>query len=124
YPDLELAKKMSMDEHQEKREGGGTDADMEKAIKLSLDPSFLPQGQPPIGGVAIRDPVSETIPKLPEVVGKGKAKVIEEQATHFLVDIVGNPLSLHFNKINKKIRKNVERESRERKLERNIELDD
>ncbi|GJX07723.1 retrovirus-related pol polyprotein from transposon TNT 1-94 [Tanacetum coccineum] len=72
--DLETAKKMSLDEHQEKREGGGTDADLEKAIKLSLDPSFLPQGQPPVGGVAIRDPVSETIPKLPEVVGKGKAK--------------------------------------------------
>ncbi|GJX70168.1 hypothetical protein Tco_0307339 [Tanacetum coccineum] len=26
--------------------------------------------KPPVGGVAIRDPVSETIPKLPEVVGK------------------------------------------------------
>ncbi|GJW39898.1 hypothetical protein Tco_0065743 [Tanacetum coccineum] len=86
-PDLELAKKMSLDEHQEKREGGGTDADLEKAIKLSLDPSFLPRGQPPVGGVAIRDPVSETIPKLPEVVGKGKAKVTEEQAAHFLVDL-------------------------------------
>ncbi|GKG63587.1 hypothetical protein Tco_0643135, partial [Tanacetum coccineum] len=35
---------------------------------------------------------------------------------------VGNPLSLHFNKINKKIRKNVERESRERKLERKNEI--
>ncbi|GKB93032.1 hypothetical protein Tco_0979169 [Tanacetum coccineum] len=32
--------------------------------------SFLPQGQAPVGGVAIRDPVSETTPKLPEVVGK------------------------------------------------------
>ncbi|GJW85072.1 ribonuclease H-like domain-containing protein [Tanacetum coccineum] len=31
----------------------------------------------------------------------------------YLTDYVGNPLSLHFNKINKKIRKNVERESRE-----------
>ncbi|GJZ61903.1 hypothetical protein Tco_0618040 [Tanacetum coccineum] len=38
--------------------------------------------------------------------------------------ITGNPLSLHFNKINKKIRKNVERESRERKLERKMEMDD
>ncbi|GJR51011.1 hypothetical protein Tco_1401532 [Tanacetum coccineum] len=65
-PDLELAKKMSLDEHQEKREGGG---------------------QPPVEGVAIRDPVSETIPKLLEIVGKGKAKVTEEQAAHFLVDL-------------------------------------
>ncbi|GKC81833.1 hypothetical protein Tco_1137550 [Tanacetum coccineum] len=53
----------------------------------SLDPSFLPRGQPPVGGVAIRDPVSETIPKLPKVVGKGKAKITEEQAAHFLVDL-------------------------------------
>ncbi|GJY47584.1 hypothetical protein Tco_0436647 [Tanacetum coccineum] len=73
-PDLELDKKVSLDEHQEKREGGGIDADLEKVIKLSLDPSFFPQGQPPVGGLVIRDQVSETIPKLPEVVGKGKAK--------------------------------------------------
>ncbi|GJS18862.1 hypothetical protein Tco_0413334 [Tanacetum coccineum] len=73
-PALELAKKMSLDAHQEKGEGEGADADIERAIKLSLDPSFLPQGQAPVGGVAIRDPVSETTPKLPEVVGKGVIK--------------------------------------------------
>ncbi|GKG05452.1 hypothetical protein Tco_0325538, partial [Tanacetum coccineum] len=68
-PDLELAKKMSLEAHQEK--GEGDDADMERAIKLSLDPAFLPQGQAPVGGVTIRDPVSETTPKLPpEVVAK------------------------------------------------------
>ncbi|GJT93678.1 hypothetical protein Tco_1082523 [Tanacetum coccineum] len=67
-PDLELAKKMSLDAHQEKGEGEGADADMERAIKLSLDTAFLPQGQAPVGGVTIRDPVSETTPKLPEVV--------------------------------------------------------
>ncbi|GJS35404.1 hypothetical protein Tco_0533786 [Tanacetum coccineum] len=69
-PALELAKKMSLDAHQEKGEGEGADADIERAIKLSLDPSFLPQGQAPVRGVAIRDPISETTPKLPEVVGK------------------------------------------------------
>ncbi|GKA47491.1 hypothetical protein Tco_0740374 [Tanacetum coccineum] len=53
----------------------------------SDDPSFLPQGQAPVGGVTIRDPVSETTPKLPEVVGKGKAIVIEEQVTHSLIDL-------------------------------------
>ncbi|GJY42058.1 hypothetical protein Tco_0429328 [Tanacetum coccineum] len=42
-PDLELAKKMSMESHQEKGEGEGDDADMERAIKLSLDPAFLPK---------------------------------------------------------------------------------
>ncbi|GKB58253.1 hypothetical protein Tco_0914439 [Tanacetum coccineum] len=72
-PDLELAKKMSLEAHQEKGEGEGDDADMERAIKLSLDPAFLPQGRAPVGGVTIRDPVSETTPKLHEVVGKGKA---------------------------------------------------
>ncbi|GKA23431.1 hypothetical protein Tco_0709393 [Tanacetum coccineum] len=35
-PDLELAKKMSLEAHQEKGEGEGDDADMERAIKLSL----------------------------------------------------------------------------------------
>ncbi|GKC80467.1 hypothetical protein Tco_1131241, partial [Tanacetum coccineum] len=35
-PDLELAKKMSLEAHQEKGEGEGDDADLERAIKLSL----------------------------------------------------------------------------------------
>ncbi|GKE41236.1 hypothetical protein Tco_1464641 [Tanacetum coccineum] len=41
-PDLELAKKMSLEAHQEKGEGEANDANMERAIKLSLDPAFLP----------------------------------------------------------------------------------
>ncbi|GKA96166.1 retrovirus-related pol polyprotein from transposon TNT 1-94 [Tanacetum coccineum] len=53
-PALELAKKLSLDAHQEKGEGEGADADLERAIKLSLDPSFLPQRQAPVGGVAIQ----------------------------------------------------------------------
>ncbi|GJX60362.1 hypothetical protein Tco_0291752 [Tanacetum coccineum] len=48
-PDLELAKQMSLEAHQEKKEGEGDDADMERAIKLSLDPAFLPQGRAPVG---------------------------------------------------------------------------
>ncbi|GJZ93487.1 hypothetical protein Tco_0665552 [Tanacetum coccineum] len=86
-PDLELAKKMSLEAHQEKGEGEGDDADMERAIKLSLDPAFLPQGRAPVGGVTIRDPVSETTSKLHEVVGKGKAVVTEEQVAHSLIDL-------------------------------------
>ncbi|GJU70315.1 retrovirus-related pol polyprotein from transposon TNT 1-94 [Tanacetum coccineum] len=85
--DLELAKKMSLDAHQEKGEGEGDDADIERAIKLSLDPSFLPQGRAPVGGVTIKDLVSETTPKLPEVVGKCKAIVTEEQVAHSLIDL-------------------------------------
>ncbi|GJZ38664.1 hypothetical protein Tco_0585227 [Tanacetum coccineum] len=86
-PDLKLAKKMSLDAHQEKGEGEGADADIERAIKLSLDPSFLPQGQAHVRGVVIRDPIFETTPKLPEVVGKGKAIVTEEQVAHSLINL-------------------------------------
>ncbi|GKB84642.1 hypothetical protein Tco_0956914 [Tanacetum coccineum] len=86
-PDLELAKKLSLETPQEKGEGEGDDADLERAIKLSLDPAFLPQGRAPVGGVTIRDPVSETTSKLHEVVGKGKAVVTEEQVAHSLIDL-------------------------------------
>ncbi|GJT37311.1 hypothetical protein Tco_0937176 [Tanacetum coccineum] len=86
-PLSELAKKMSFGCASRKGEGEGADADIERAIKLSLDPSFLPQGRAPVGGVTIRDPVSETTPKLPEVEGKGKAIVTEEQVAHSLIDL-------------------------------------
>ncbi|GJY64248.1 histone deacetylase 14, partial [Tanacetum coccineum] len=86
-PDLEMAKKMSLEAHQEKGEGEGDDADMERAIKLSLDPAFLPQGRAPVGGVMIRDPVSETTSKLHEVVGKGKAGVMKEQMVAPFLDV-------------------------------------
>ncbi|GJR92826.1 hypothetical protein Tco_0265000 [Tanacetum coccineum] len=86
-PDLELAKKLSLETHQEKGKGEGDDADLELAIKLSLDPTLQPQRQAPVGGVTIRDPVSETTPKLHEVVGKGKAVVSEEQVAHSLIDM-------------------------------------
>ncbi|GJY50665.1 hypothetical protein Tco_0441512 [Tanacetum coccineum] len=86
-PDLERAKKMSLEALQEKGEGEGDDADLERAIKLSLDPAFLPQGRAPVGGVTIREPVSETTSKLHEVVGKGKAIVTEEQVAHSLIDL-------------------------------------
>ncbi|GJS83747.1 hypothetical protein Tco_0750288 [Tanacetum coccineum] len=71
---LELAKKMSLNGHQEKGEGEGADADIERTIKLSLDPSFLPRGRAPVGGVTIKDSVSETTPILPEVVDKDVIK--------------------------------------------------
>ncbi|GKA08306.1 hypothetical protein Tco_0687637 [Tanacetum coccineum] len=71
--------KLSLETPQEKGEGEGDDADLERAIKLSLDPALLPQGRAPVGGVTIREPGSEATPKLQEVVGKGKAVVTEEQ---------------------------------------------
>ncbi|GJW77588.1 hypothetical protein Tco_0139270 [Tanacetum coccineum] len=78
---------LSLETPQEKGEGEGDNADLERAIKLSLDPAFLPQGRAPVGGVTIRDPVSEATPKLHEVVGKGKAVVSEEQVAHSLVNL-------------------------------------
>ncbi|GJW08396.1 putative ribonuclease H-like domain-containing protein [Tanacetum coccineum] len=72
---------------EEDGEEEGNDADLERAIKLSLDPTFLPQGRAPVGGVTIRDPVSETTSKLHETVGKGKAVVSEEQVAHSLIDM-------------------------------------
>ncbi|GJT33675.1 retrovirus-related pol polyprotein from transposon TNT 1-94 [Tanacetum coccineum] len=62
--------RLSLEAHQEKGKEEGNDADLERAIKLSLDPSFLPQGRAHVGGVTIRDPVSEATPELHEVVGK------------------------------------------------------
>ncbi|GJY85923.1 hypothetical protein Tco_0499949 [Tanacetum coccineum] len=53
--------KLSLDVHQEKGEGDGAHADLERAIKLSLDPSFLPQRQAPVGGVAIHERVAEVL---------------------------------------------------------------
>ncbi|GJS44089.1 hypothetical protein Tco_0569132 [Tanacetum coccineum] len=81
-PDLELAKKLILETPQEKGEGEGDDADLERAIKLSLDPAFLPQGRAPVGGVTIRDPVSETTSKLHEVVAR-KGIVTEESSSSF-----------------------------------------
>ncbi|GKG21360.1 hypothetical protein Tco_0383955, partial [Tanacetum coccineum] len=53
----------------------------------TLDPAFLPQGRTPVGGVTIRDPISETTTKLPKVVGKGKAIVTEEQVANSLIGL-------------------------------------
>ncbi|GJY90955.1 reverse transcriptase domain-containing protein [Tanacetum coccineum] len=65
-PDLDLAKKLSLEAHQEKVDE---------------------EGRAPVGGVTIRDPVSETTSKLHETVGKGKAVVSEEQVAHSLIDM-------------------------------------
>ncbi|GJY95927.1 putative ribonuclease H-like domain-containing protein [Tanacetum coccineum] len=70
-PDLELAKKLSLETHQEKGKGEGDDADLELAIKLRLDPALLPQRQAPVGGVTIRDPCQETLQTDEVVEGKG-----------------------------------------------------
>ncbi|GJU58069.1 hypothetical protein Tco_1235835 [Tanacetum coccineum] len=60
---------------------------LEMLYSLAMDRPFMPTWSPqPVGGVSIRDPVSEATPKLHEVVGKGKAVVSEEQVAHSLID--------------------------------------
>ncbi|GKF65494.1 hypothetical protein Tco_0192011 [Tanacetum coccineum] len=85
-PDLELAKKMSLEAHKK--------GEKEKA-PIKVTPLLIHYGRfskviTPllvVEGVTIRDPISETTPKLPEVVGKGKAIVTEEQVAHSLIDL-------------------------------------
>ncbi|GKA67401.1 hypothetical protein Tco_0767209, partial [Tanacetum coccineum] len=64
------------------------DDDSDLELAKNLDTAFLPQGRAPVGGVTIRDPVSEATPKLHAVVGKGKAVVSEEQVAHSLIDLL------------------------------------
>ncbi|GJT92985.1 hypothetical protein Tco_1081830 [Tanacetum coccineum] len=72
-PDLERAKKMSLEAHQEKGEGEGDDADLERAIKLSLDPALSqPQGRAPLWRSNDHGSSTKQLPKLHEVVGQGK----------------------------------------------------
>ncbi|GJZ58439.1 retrovirus-related pol polyprotein from transposon TNT 1-94, partial [Tanacetum coccineum] len=70
--DYELAIKMSLDSFQAQSKGEGKceDFEFERALKMCLD-SFQAQSREPIGGVAIRELISKTICKLPEVEGKG-----------------------------------------------------
>ncbi|GKG62690.1 hypothetical protein Tco_0636421, partial [Tanacetum coccineum] len=56
-------------------QGEEVDYDLLPGIQMSLE-SF----QPPVSGVAIRKPVSETTQKLPVVEGKGKGIATDEQA--------------------------------------------
>ncbi|GJT17332.1 putative ribonuclease H-like domain-containing protein [Tanacetum coccineum] len=68
-PELELAKKLSLETHQEKGEGEGDDADLERAIKICWIQAFLLK----VGHQwrsTIRDHSVETTPKCYEVVGK------------------------------------------------------
>ncbi|GJS57497.1 hypothetical protein Tco_0652281 [Tanacetum coccineum] len=85
-PVLELVKKMSLDSLQGKGKEEGADADYELAVKMSLD-SIKAQSQAPVGGVSIRECVAEEIRNPPEVEGKRKAIVKEEQAAHSLIDL-------------------------------------
>ncbi|GJY46952.1 hypothetical protein Tco_0436015 [Tanacetum coccineum] len=53
-----------------------------------LPPFQYQQSQTPVGGVAIRERVAKEIQILPDVEGKGKAIVKEEQAAHSLIDLL------------------------------------
>nr|GEY63773.1 hypothetical protein [Tanacetum cinerariifolium] len=62
------------------------DADFEKAVKESMKDAYaLPKGTLP--PVVIREPELEKYQPLPEVPGKGKVKVSEEQVSHDLLSL-------------------------------------
>nr|GEZ84300.1 hypothetical protein [Tanacetum cinerariifolium] len=62
------------------------DADYQKALEESMKDAYaLPKG--PLPPVVIREPESGKYQPLPEVLGKGKAKVTEEQVSHDLLSL-------------------------------------
>nr|GEV22186.1 copia protein [Tanacetum cinerariifolium] len=62
------------------------DADLQKELEESMKTIYaVPQGSLP--PVVIREPKSRKYQPLPEVPGKGKAKVIEEQVAHDLLSL-------------------------------------
>nr|GFA38792.1 E-beta-farnesene synthase [Tanacetum cinerariifolium] len=62
------------------------DADYQKAVEESMKDAYaLPKGPLPL--VVIREPESGKYQLLPEVPGKGKAKVTEEQVAHDLLSL-------------------------------------
>nr|GEV59311.1 integrase, catalytic region, zinc finger, CCHC-type, peptidase aspartic, catalytic [Tanacetum cinerariifolium] len=62
------------------------DVDYQKAVEESMKDAYaLPKG--PLPPVVIREPESRKYQPLPEVPGKGKAKVTEEQVAHDLLSL-------------------------------------
>ncbi|GKD99970.1 retrovirus-related pol polyprotein from transposon TNT 1-94 [Tanacetum coccineum] len=62
------------------------EADIQRALELSLKEQGE-RTQGPAHPVVLREPVSEKFQPLPEVQGKGKEKVVEEQAAHDLLTL-------------------------------------
>ncbi|GJY36624.1 hypothetical protein Tco_0422002 [Tanacetum coccineum] len=69
-------------EPEPKPQGEEEDYDLQRGIQMSLE-SF----QPPVGGVAFREPASGITPKLPTVEGKGKGIDIVEQVAQSLLEL-------------------------------------
>nr|GEU43142.1 hypothetical protein [Tanacetum cinerariifolium] len=70
----------------EKPQVADEDADFQKAVEESMKDAYaLPKGSLP--PVVIREPESGKYQPLPEVPGKGKAKVSEEQVAHDLLSL-------------------------------------
>nr|GEY36151.1 reverse transcriptase domain-containing protein [Tanacetum cinerariifolium] len=81
-----VAESMAEDAPAKEPQVAAEDADMQKALDESLKSVFdVPRG--PLPPVIIREPESGKYQPLPEVPGKGKAKVTEEQVTHDLLSL-------------------------------------
>ncbi|GJY12491.1 hypothetical protein Tco_0381800 [Tanacetum coccineum] len=72
--------------HEPEPQGEGNDHDLARAIQLILA-SFQEPSQAPVGSVAIREPASHTIQKLPIIEGKGKSIATDELAAQSLLDL-------------------------------------
>ncbi|GJR78463.1 hypothetical protein Tco_0149248 [Tanacetum coccineum] len=67
----------------------GEEYDVDRAIQMSLE-LFHAEVHTHVGGVAIREPVTEATRPLPVVEVKGKAIITEEQAAQSLIDTPAN----------------------------------
>nr|GEZ14680.1 uncharacterized mitochondrial protein AtMg00810-like [Tanacetum cinerariifolium] len=63
------------------------DTDLQKALEESMKIAYAAAPQGPLPPVVIREPESGKYQPLPEVPGKGKAKVTEEQVAHYLLSL-------------------------------------
>nr|GEY29082.1 monodehydroascorbate reductase [Tanacetum cinerariifolium] len=79
-------KKLAEDTAAKELQVGAKDADMRKALEESLK-SMYDVPQDPLPPVVIREPESGKYQPLPEVLGKGKVKVTEEQVAHDLLSL-------------------------------------
>nr|GFD14496.1 hypothetical protein [Tanacetum cinerariifolium] len=80
------AKSVAEDEPAKEPQVAAEDADLQKALEESMKSMYAaPRG--PLPPVVIREPESGKYQPLPEMPGKGKVKVTEEQVAHDLLSL-------------------------------------
>nr|GEX66873.1 histone deacetylase 14 [Tanacetum cinerariifolium] len=82
-----VAESVAEDEPTKEPQVAAIDTDLQKALKESMKTAYAVAPQGPLPPVVIREPESGKYQPLPEVPGKGKAKVTEEQVAHDLLSL-------------------------------------